>query len=117
MAATSLQSPICIPGMTLRVAMEATPRIPHFTLPVFAISGPRHDFGQKYSQTLSHNSQYDSWARLDIYASISGRREIDASYASELFQVCINCAVRISRGCTARMRSVAPVFDFVFKGS
>src|SRR4029077_14006141 len=30
-AATSLHSPFCIPGITLRTAIDAAPNIPHFT--------------------------------------------------------------------------------------
>jgi hypothetical protein len=41
MAAISLKAPFCIPGMTLRVAMDATPRTPHFTFLVIALRSPR----------------------------------------------------------------------------
>src|SRR5713226_2928313 len=34
-AAISLQSPFCMPGMTFFTAMDATPSTPHFTLPCF----------------------------------------------------------------------------------
>src|SRR5260370_25833594 len=38
MAAMSLKAPFCIPGMTLRVAMDATPRTPHLIFLVIAFS-------------------------------------------------------------------------------
>src|SRR6266404_7763237 len=34
-AVISLQPPFCIPGITFRVAMDATPNTPHFTLFLF----------------------------------------------------------------------------------
>src|SRR5215467_11364310 len=79
MAATSDHSPIFIPGITLRVAMDATPSIPHFTLltlPIECFSPfalrqedrfPPQRIGRKRAQqkfrtdTISH-SQYHASA-------------------------------------------------------
>src|ERR1700682_4529867 len=36
-AAISLHSPFCIPGITLRIAMDAAPSTPHLTLPCFLL--------------------------------------------------------------------------------
>src|SRR5215813_10878287 len=48
-AATSDHLPFCIPGITLRVAMEATPRIPHFTLFTLPITKlPRRNIPRHY---------------------------------------------------------------------
>src|SRR5260221_7425394 len=39
-AAISLHSPFCIPGITFLVAIDAAPSTPHFTLPCFTARPP-----------------------------------------------------------------------------
>src|SRR5260221_8415171 len=53
-AVISLSALFCIPGITLRVAIDATPSTPHFTFFPFAILDLDFLVLAQFSQNLSH---------------------------------------------------------------
>src|SRR5882762_4165472 len=77
-AAISLQSPFCMPGMTFLTAMDATPSTPHFTLPCF--TAPPCDSSTLPFITQLGQRQYFEWPAglSNCFLDLSGEGNGDA---------------------------------------